>query len=152
MENTSGSERIASLVEVSWNDDEHDTYRSKLAGIFGLIVAVNILMKIEKISTGGAEIGCDGLSSSQRSFWNEIGDISSSQAHFDILSGLYGLKREMDTTWRYRHIAGHQEDMTRTILDKWALLNIECDNRAWEYWIQLGGSRRRRTFGMDKGM
>ena len=55
-----------------------------------------MLMKIGKMNTGEVEIGCDGLSALQRSFWNELDDISSSQAHFDILSGLHSIKREME--------------------------------------------------------
>ena len=85
------------------------------------------------------------MSALHRSFWHSDEDISSSQPHFDILSGLHGLKRELEITWDYRHIAGHQEDVEGAELDKWAILNIECDVRAKGYWSDLRsiGSRCR---------
>ena len=41
---------------------------------------------------------------------------------------------------------------TGVILDGWALLNIECDVRAKDYWIHLHGNRRQCTYRMEKGM
>ena len=52
LENASGSERIVDLVEVPGHDDEHDAYRSELTGLFGLVVAVQILMNIGKCKQG----------------------------------------------------------------------------------------------------
>ena len=69
------------------------------------------------MQTGEVEVGCNGLSTLQRTFWNVCEDISSAQAHFDILSGLYGIKRGAGETWRYRHIAGNQEDVAGALLD-----------------------------------
>ena len=152
LEDASGSERIVGLVEVPGHDDEHDAYRSELAGLFGLVIAVNTLLEIGKISTGEIEVGCDGLSALHRSFWHEVEDISSANAHFDILSELHGVKKGMDVNWKYRHIAGHQEDVAGAVLDRWALLNIECDIRAKDYWAQLKGTRQNRQFNMKKGM
>ena len=77
------------------------------------------------------------MSAPQRSFWNGEEDISSEQPHFDILSGLHGIKREVLTVWKYRHIAGHQEDSEGTILNIWSLLNIEYDMKSKEYWSVL---------------
>ena len=137
-------ERTVGLVEVHGYDDEHGAYRSELAGLFGLLVAVNILQKIGDFNDGEVEIGCDELSALRRSFWNGEEDTSSGQPHFDILSGLHGIKREMLTVWKYRHIAGHQEDSEGEILNRWSPLNIECDMRSKGYWSVLnrGGYRK----------
>ena len=40
-------------------------------------------------------MGCDVLSALRRSFWNGFEDVSLVHAHFDTLSGLYGIKRGM---------------------------------------------------------
>ena len=45
-------ERTVGLVEVHGYDDEHDAYRSELSGLFGLVVAVNILQKIGDVNDG----------------------------------------------------------------------------------------------------
>ena len=98
-------------MKVPGQGSEHDSYRSELVGLFGMVVTVKIIISLGNISKRGIEIRYDGLSALNRSFWYRDEDISSSQPHFDILSGLHGLKREIDTVWTYRYIAGHQEDV-----------------------------------------
>ena len=58
----------------------------------------------------------------------------------------------MDTTWNYRHVAGHQEDVAGAALDRWAVLNIECDVRAKGYWAALQSKLSRGKGGFSKGM
>ena len=144
MENGDWSERIVGLVEVLDHDDGHDAYIRKLVDLFGLLVVMNILTTLGKVKEGGVEIECDGLSTFHCSFWDGVEDISSAQPHFDILSELHGIKREMVTVWRYMHITGHQEDTQKEILDRWALLNIACGMYAEAYWTDLVRSGRRR--------
>ena len=60
------------LVEVPGHDDEYDTYRSKLTGLFGLVVTVKMLTKIRNVKNEEAEIGCDGLIALNCSFWNGV--------------------------------------------------------------------------------
>ena len=122
------------LVEVPGYIDEYDAYRSKLASLFGWVVVVNILTKIGKVKDREVEISCDNLSTLNRSFWDRVEDKSPSQPYFDILSGLHDIKQNMDTTWKYRHIAGHQEDVVGAMIEYYALLNIDCDIRAKGYW------------------
>ena len=90
LETQDGCERIVGLAEVPGQEDEHDAYRSELAGLFGLVVAVKTLTELGDIKNGVVEVGCDGLSALHRSFRHGVEDICSSQPHFDILSGLHG--------------------------------------------------------------
>ncbi len=62
------------------------------------------------------------------------------------------MKRELDTAWAHRYIAGHQEDVAGAELDSWALLNIECNVRAKGYWAELGAKVSRGKGGFSKGM
>ena len=43
IENKSGTERIAGLIDVPGFDDEHDAYRSELAGLYGIVVAEDMI-------------------------------------------------------------------------------------------------------------
>ena len=138
LESEDESERIVVLTEVPGQEDEHALYRSELAGLFGLVATVKTLTALGDVRHIGIEVECDGLSALHRSFWHKEENIFSSQTHFDCLSGLHGLNRELDTTWVYRHIAGHQEDVAGAELDRWALMNIEFDVRAKDYWSELG--------------
>ena len=132
MDDKDGIERIVGLVEVHGYDDKHGAYRSELAGLFGQMVVVNILQKVGDVNDGDVEIGCGELSTLQRNFWNGEEDISSGQPNLDILSGLH------------RHIAGYQEDAEGGILNRWSLLNIECDIGSKGYWsvLKRGGYRK----------
>ena len=111
IETRDGSERIVGLTEVPGQNDEHDAYRSELVCLFSLVVVVKTLTSLGEIRNAGIEVGCDVLSALRRSFWHRDEDTPSRQPHFDILSGLHGLKRNLDTTWDYRYIAGHHKDV-----------------------------------------
>ena len=111
-----------------------------------------MVTEIGDFRTGGIEVGCDRLSTLNCGFWHRDEDRSSNQPHFDILSGLHGLKRNMDITWDYRYIAGHQEDVKGAELDRWAILNIECDVRAKGYWAELQSKVSRGKGGFSKGI
>ena len=152
LENNTGTERIVGLIDVPGHDDEHDAYRSEIAGLYGIVMAVNMLMKIGNISGAKIEVGCDGLSALHRSFWANEADISCTNAHFDLLSGIHGLKRDMDVTWTYRHIPGHQDNIPLANLDRWAILNIECDYRAKLFMTTIVKGYRRATHTIRGGM
>ena len=81
---------------MSVHDDEYDAYRSKMAYFYGIVTAVDILVNIGKIEGGNMEVGCYRISTLYRYLWAKADDIFSTQAYFDLLSGLYGIKREMD--------------------------------------------------------
>ena len=66
MENSTGTERIVGLIDVPGHDDEHDAYRSEIAGLYGIVMAVKMLVTIGNISGAQIEIGCDGLSALNR--------------------------------------------------------------------------------------
>ena len=135
LENAAGTERIVGLINVPGHDDDHNAHRSEIDGIYGIVMSVSMLVKIGNISGAKIEVGCDGLSALHMFFWANEEDISCTHTHFDILSGAHGLKRTMDVTWIYRHILGHQDDIPLANVDKWVILNIECDystNILWQ--------------------
>lgn len=112
------------------HDNDHDTYRSEITSIYGIVIDVHMLVNIGGISGAKLEVDCDGLSVLNRSFWANEDDISSTHAHFEFLSVVHGLKRTMDVEWRYRHISGHQDDILLANLDRCTIVNIECNYMA----------------------
>ena len=71
------TERIIGLIDIPGRKKQHDAYRSELGGLYGIVTAVEILAEISKLKDGGIEIGCDGMSALNRSFWVDMDDISS---------------------------------------------------------------------------
>ena len=53
IENKEGTERIVGLIDVPGFSDEHDAYRSELAGLYGLVRATMMLQDIGKLKGGG---------------------------------------------------------------------------------------------------
>ena len=90
------------LIEVPGFSDEYDAYQSELAGSYGLARAAILPKDIGKVNGGGIEIGCDGLSALKRSFQVGPEEISSKQAHFDMISGIHGVLRNTNITWQRR--------------------------------------------------
>ena len=64
VENDIGTENIIGLINIPGFSDEHDTYRSELAGLYGIAIAMRILEELggaEDPEQGGIEIGFDGI-------------------------------------------------------------------------------------------
>ena len=79
-------------------------------------------------------------------------EISSKQAHFDIISGIHGLTEESNIQYLTRHIKGYQDDISEADLDRWALLNIECDLRAKQFMSDIITGYRKPPYTMKKGI
>ena len=152
IENELGTERIIGLIDIPGSKKDHDAYRSELGGLYGIVTAVDILVEISKLKEGGIEIGCDGMSALNRAFWVDKDDISSKQAHYDMISGIQGMTNDSKIQYSTRHIKGHQDDIAEADLDKWAILNIECDLRAKEFWKEIKVGYRKPPHTMKKGI
>ena len=53
IENKEGTERIVGLIDVPGFSDEHDAYRSELAGLYGLVRVTTMLQEIGQVKGGG---------------------------------------------------------------------------------------------------
>ena len=84
------------MIEVPGFDDENDAYSIKIAGLYGIVVAVDILLKVGNIEREHIDVGCDGLSVLNESKRAQSEDMSSNQVQLDLLSGMYGIKRILD--------------------------------------------------------
>ena len=50
------------------------------------------------------------------------------------------------------HVAGHDDDVVETYLDRWALINIECDYRAKFYMTDIIKNYKQPKSVMPKGL
>ena len=95
------------LIEVTGYNDDHDAYMSDVIDSYGIMTAVNVLVKIDNIEGRYIEVGCHGLSALNRTFGCGVDEMSCKQAHFDLLSELNWIKNVMDTKGSCRHIPYH---------------------------------------------
>ena len=85
LENATGKERIVGLINVPRHDDEHDTYRNEITGLYGIVIAVEMLANVRDISGAKLEVGCDGLNALHRYFLANDDDISYTYTHLFFL-------------------------------------------------------------------
>jgi len=114
-------------------EEDHSSYRSKLAGIFAVIKVVNKLCGYHNITEGGITLGCDGLLALQSSFHNDMA-VYMDSTNFDIISAIRSAICSSPIQWCTWHIIGHQDKVTNE-LNIWAKLNIEMNRRAKEHLV-----------------
>ena len=121
---------IIGLNLVPGHPDDQSAYRSELAGLFAIVLIVNLICSWADIQAGGIEVGCDGLSALNKAF--DTCPLETPGPQFDLLSALCTMISASPVTWTARHVPGHQDDDPSAKLDWWATKNIEmepCDGR-----------------------
>jgi hypothetical protein len=125
---------IIGLNIVPGHPDDQGAYRSELAGLFGIVLIVNLLCSWAGITSGAIEVGCDGLSALNKAF--DTWPLEPSDPHFDLLSALRKMILSSPIEWTTRHVAGHQDEDPTAKLDWWAEQNVQMDNLAKVFWMQ----------------
>jgi hypothetical protein len=124
---------ILGLNVVPGHPDDQSAYRSELAGLFGIVMLVNLLSKWAGILGGVIEVRCDGLSTLNKAF--DTWPLDPDDPHFDMLNSLRTMITESPITWTTRHVDGHQDDDINATLDWWARQNTQMDNLAKVFWM-----------------
>jgi hypothetical protein len=68
--------------------------------------------------------------------FNCVSIIRIEDPNYDILSAIRALWTQSTLLWTFRHIKGHQDEVTPNCeLDRWAKLNIEMDTWAKSHMV-----------------
>jgi hypothetical protein len=110
---------------------------------------ISAICQLYNIVDGSVEIGCDGIQALIQGTLDS--DITSPKyPQFDIIGGIRQTMRGCSISWKSRHVKGHQDDNVDAILDNWAILNIEMDQKAKAHWQLTHAAtrpRQERIFG-----
>jgi hypothetical protein len=113
--------------------DDQSAYRSELTGIYGIAMTIRHLEKHYHYK-GEVTIGCDGLSALYKAS-HDIDFSNPNEPQFDLITAIRQTRHASSSTWQWRHIKGHQDDVCPLQeLDQWSLWNIEMDKAAKRYW------------------
>ena len=145
IENLSGTERIIGLIEVPGHEDEQDSYRSELAGLYGIVLVLELLESYSTNIKGHIVIACDGKGALHKAFDTQF-KASTKLPHFDILGGIHNMRNKIKCIMLPVHVKGHQDEQPQKDINRLGILNIECDLRAKLYWRDIQPSYRRSTF------
>jgi hypothetical protein len=133
VDSTDSSNNIG-LNLVPGHPDDQGAYRSELAGLYAIILVVNCLCPWADITSGGIEVGCNGLSALNKAF--DTWPLEPADPHFDMLCALRQMIKSSPLKWKTRHVDGHQDNDVTVKLDFWAVKNIQMDNLAKVFWMQ----------------
>jgi putative intracellular protease/amidase len=135
IEAASSLHRITGVGVIPGTASDQSAYRSELGGLFGIAVMVKVICEHHGITQGTASIACDGLSALQQSTDPEH-IVRPTAPHFDLVTGTRKMLQQSPIHWTAHHVLGHQDDDPDATLDRWAILNIEMDMAAKEYWLE----------------
>ncbi len=125
--------RILGANATPGHPDDQNPYRSKIGGIFGIIVVVEALVNLYDISHGTIELACDCKSGLTTIFEHQYD--TPSQPHHDLIHEMRIRLASSPLEWKYRHVQGHQDKhILFQLLDTWRQLNVEMDGLAKTFW------------------
>ena len=137
LENEAGTQRIMGNVVVPGYRLDQSAYRSEIAGLYAMVLVVEMIKEVWGLTKGGILLGCDGKDALNQAINIEQTMTVCQQQQFDLLSGIQGYVRASLIIYLPFHIKGHQdgkkklEDLTRL-----ELLNVEVDLYAKEFWAE----------------
>jgi hypothetical protein len=110
-------------------ENDHSSYRSKLAGIYAIITVVNHLCSYYKIKEGVITLGCDGDSALQKSF-SSLLDMDDTDR--DMIAAIHAAVDRLPVKGTKHYIKGHQDKEAKA-LDKWAEIHVAMDSKAKQF-------------------
>jgi hypothetical protein len=138
LEGVNSDNRLVVVLISPGTPDDQTSHRSELAGLFGIVVMVNLVCEHFEITEGAVEVGCDSQNALRHVFGQGAGfEAKIKDVDYDLRSAIRKLLEKSPIQWKWRHVAGHQDDDGIEELDRWAALNIEMDSLAKVYWSDM---------------
>ncbi len=142
---------IIGVNAVPGSPSEQSAYRSELAGVSGILLALKILCKKFDITSGSVEIGLDGQQALEAASGNW--PLKVHQPDFDLLKDIRAKVKLLPVAITWHWIRGHQDDHEDYHnLDTRAKLNIQADSLAKAFWNHCEKNNKRlpnQDFGND---
>ena len=114
---------------------DQSAYRSEIAGIYAMVLIVEMIKEVWGLTKGGILLGCDGKEALNQSLHIKNRMTVCHQQQFDLLSGIQGYVRASVIKYLPLHIKGHQDNKKKVGgLTRLELLNVEVDCYAKDFW------------------
>ena len=153
MENASGFQRIMGNVLIPGFKSDHSAYRSEIGGIYALVRVVELIKDMRNLDEGAIMIGCNGINALYEALDYRYRITTCHQKQFDLLSGIQGYIRDSVIKYIPCHVKGHQDEwVNMDELDRLALLNIEVDYWAKDFWAEQVTNHKYFNYTLPKGM
>jgi len=127
IEGKNSTDQIMGTMTIPGSQGDHSSFRSKVAGLYGLLLMVWYLLKDNPIQ-GSIMVACNGKSVLDRLISKKT--INPFVAHMDLLWACKHIIAQIPCQVEFQHVKGHQDKGQPTVLQGNAWLNIEVDLRA----------------------
>ena len=122
-----GNIKLIGRLQVPGEDETMDAYRSKVAGLCGIIWILGHIEQFTGMQTKGVILGCNNEEAGYQCIASDE-PIKTSMNHFNMLYASWKLSTRIKQKLVYNHVEGHQMEIYgKENLDAWARLNYEMD-------------------------
>ncbi len=128
IEGVTAENRILGVGPTPGGSSDHSAYRSKLFGLWGIMMSLHRFTKDHQIANGHVTIACDGLSALRKAQNTHMTEPS--EAHYDLILAIRALQKSIPLQLTFQHVKGHQNRGQTTVLPHLAWMNIKMDERA----------------------
>jgi len=123
IEGRSATSRLIGTMITPSSPKDHSSFRSELTGLYGALCTLEALDLGDTTYT--CHIACDGKSALAQI--TSTHPILPTEPHADLLQAIRTKAGQPGLTVQWRHVKGHQDGTTPTVLTRDAWLNIEAD-------------------------
>ena len=100
LEGSTSHNRLVAVNVVPGLTMDQSSYRSELAGLYGIIAMVQLICEQYMVTSGAIEVGCDSSSALNHVFSSgHHVAVSVKQADYDLLSALWEMIAKSPITW-----------------------------------------------------
>jgi hypothetical protein len=112
-----------------------DSHRCELAGIFAVLVLVEVLVRVFEITQGSVHLACDNKSALKVFHPDFLPDPQS--ANFDLVNACWKKIQSSPLRWTCEHVKGHQDKHRHRLLTRLEQLNVLMDKTAKALWSHV---------------
>jgi hypothetical protein len=129
LEGASSEGRISGYNFPPGHSEAQNSYRSELAGLYGVLVMLKTICSLHKVTIGKITIACDNITALGKLDSQNLPQLSA--AEHDFLYAIRRILSALPISYELHHVKGHQdEERPKEDLDRWSILNIEMDTIA----------------------
>jgi hypothetical protein len=122
-----------------------NSYRSELAGLYGMLIMLSALCSVHQLKSGKITNACGNISALNNSL-EESRSQKNSDAEHDLIYAIKNRLASIPISYQIHHVKGHQDEVQpKADLDRWSLLIIEMGSLAKflvDGWVENLGNQQ----------
>jgi len=127
------------ITQVQGAPKSINSYRAELQGLYTLLLAINHICSLHRLTSGRATIGCDNKEGVLHHVHFPSQYVPCAVKHVDLVRAIHMALHQCPLQLSFQYVAGHQDDLTCfEDLSPLAQLNVQADLMAKQALYVLG--------------